>query len=91
MPRPLRKVYVRLSRSGHRTLKPSGTGNKKKIKKPYTDTLTAYGSGDDLLKAGKGVFWAGSGIGIAGFGIGAGANVFRGEKKPPIRYKRGRR
>jgi len=87
MPRNFaKKVYFKLSRSTVKKLKPTSGGKRKTRRKPYTkqESVTLWGGGGEITKAGLG-------IGAGAYGIGAGIGAARGFYLPKNKQKRGKR
>ena len=81
-----RKVYFKLSRSTVKKLKPTSKGTKKTKRRPYAkqESVTLWGGGSEIAKAGVGV-------GVGAYGIGAGIGAARGFYLPKNKPKRRRR
>ena len=78
-----RKVYFKVSRSTVKKLKPTSKGAKRKKRRPYAkkESVTLWGSGGEIAKAGVGV-------GAGAYGIGAGIGAARGFYLPKNNQKR---
>ena len=84
MPRNIaKKVFFKVSRSTVKKLKPVSKGAKKTRRKPYTkqESVTLWGGGGEIAKAGIGV-------GVGAFGIGAGIGASKGFYLPKQRRRR---
>ena len=81
-----RKVYFKVSRSTVKKLKPPSKGAKKIRKRPYAkqESVTLWGGGGEIAKAGVGV-------GVGAYGIGAGIGAARGFYLPKNKQNRRRK
>jgi len=81
-----KKVYFKLSRSTVKKLKPTSKGKRKTRRKPYTkqESVTLWGGGGEITKAGFG-------IGAGAFGIGAGIGASKGFYLPNNKQNRRRK
>ena len=78
-----KKVFFKVSRSTVKKLKPASKGARKTKRRPYAkqESVTLWGGGGEIVKAGIGV-------GVGAFGIGAGIGASKGFYLPKQRRRK---